>query len=1061
MGKYKLKETELPKSGYLPDTTTYEFSVDYVDQYTADIDVSQTVKEQVERAKFELIKVSTDMNQVAPVVDKAQFTAILEKYVKFYGGFDNAYEHINEFAEDEWCTFETDLDGHGISDFLAYGKYVVSETYVPDSDINRVEEFTVTIDENSDGAIKEVIANDSPFTAYIKMVKKDKKTGKTVTYSNATFELYKYDRATREWNLVQCKVGSKYYREWTTDDEGKCETETPLDAGTYRLVEKVIPQGFNELEDNLIFYVNSMNESVEYDLNWDAWITVEVENEQPTGRLIVDKSVLLREDIDKSLIDASDLSSIKFRLKANEDIIDYADGSIIYKKGQTIGEYNVDADGDLQIAELPMGSYTLQEISFLDGTVLNSEIYEVKFEQTDTKTKEYVIEKDIENETTLVEISKTDITGEKEIPGAKLQVIDENGSIVDEWISKKEPHTIEGLTVDKEYTLREEISAEGYVKATDIKFTVENISDTQKVQMKDEQVSVNKIDSDGESVIGAKLQVIDEDGNVIDSWTTDGNIHYVSNLEETKTYTLQEVKVPEPYVKATDVQFTVPSNKTNIDIEMVDKKVAILKTDVDGNPIEGAELYITDIDGNIIDEWTSTLEEHYIKGLEENKKYKVYEKTAPDNYVLIDEREFKVNTDKTTQIVKVVDEQVTVNKTDIDGNSLKGAKLQVLDKDEKVVDEWITDGEIHIVAGLKENESYILRECEAPEGMVRAADKEFTVPNNETNLEIELIDKVVEMTKLNIGGEEIEGAKMQVFDKDNNLVDEWTSSKEPHKINGLVENEKFRLHEEAASEGFVKATDIEFKVTDDKETQKVEMIDKIVDITKSDITTGEELEGAELEVTDENGNVIDKWTSSKEAHHVKGLEEGKKYKLTEKTAPYGYEIAETIEFEVSYDKETQLVEMKDKPILTTVKLVKADSNTKETIKSKFTFGIYEDPECTKLIQKIDSNIDEGTITFENLRYNVFYIKELKSPKGYRLSDKIVKLEINDKGVFADDQLLEKQDDVYSFVYYNELLPKINTGAILSNAILIGTTIISVVGIATGIIIMKKRNKEIE
>ena len=176
------------------------------------------------------------------------------------------------------------------------------------------------------------------------MIKKDKKTGKTVTYSNATFELYKYDKPTREWNLVQCKVGSKYYREWTTDNEGKCETETPLDAGTYRLVEKKIPQGFNELDDNLIFYVNSANESVEYDLNWDAWITVEVENEQPTGKLVVDKSVLLREDVDKSLIDASDLSSISFRLKANEDIIDYADGSVIYKKGEKIGEYNVDSE---------------------------------------------------------------------------------------------------------------------------------------------------------------------------------------------------------------------------------------------------------------------------------------------------------------------------------------------------------------------------------------------------------------------------------------------------------------------------------------------------------------------------------------------------------------------------------------------------------------------------------------------------------------------------------------------------------------------------------------------
>ena len=95
------------------------------------------------------------------------------------------------------------------------------------------------------------------------------------------------------------------------------------------------------------------------------------------------------------------------------------------------------------------------------------------------------------------------------------------------------------------------------------------------------------------------------------------------------------------------------------------------------------------------------------------------------------------------------------------------------------------------------------------------------------------------------------------------------------------------MHEEVAIGNYVKATDIEFKVTTDKETQKITMIDKLVEVTKTDITNGEELEGAELVVTDEDGNVIDEWTSTKEHHQVKGLEEGKTYILKETTAPYG------------------------------------------------------------------------------------------------------------------------------------------------------------------------------
>ena len=79
--------------------------------------------------------------------------------------------------------------------------------------------------------------------------------------------------------------------------------------------------------------------------------------------------------------------------------------------------------------------------------------------------------------------------------------------------------------------------------------------------------------------------------------------------------------------------------------------------------------------------------------------------------------------------------------------------------------------------------------------------------------------------------------------------------------------------------------------------------------------------------------------------------------------------------------------------------------------------------------------------------------------GYRLSEQVVKIEINDKGVFADGKSLEEKDNVYSFVYYNALLPVIQTGN-ESNYILLGSlTVISLLGIVGGNIILRKRNKE--
>ena len=387
------------------------------------------------------------------------------------------------------------------------------------------------------------------------------------------------------------------------------------------------------------------------------------------------------------------------------------------------------------------------------------------------------------------------------------------------------------------------------------------------------------------------------------------------------------------------------------------------------------------------------------------------------------------------------------------------SELKVFDKDGNIVDEWTSTNEAHKIKNLVEGETYTLHEEYAPEGYVIATDLEFTVSKDKETQKIEMIDKIVEMSKKDIAGNELEGATIIVTNtKTKNIIDKWVSGKEPHRIQGLIEGETYVMHEEIAIDGYVKATDIEFTVSKDKETQKIEMIDKVVLVSKTDLVTGEELPGAELEVTDKEGNVIDKWTSTNEPHHVTGLEEGKEYTLTEKTCPYGYEVAESINFVVTTDKETQLVEMKDMPILKTIKVIKADSETKETIKAKFKFGIYEDPECTKLIKEVKADKESGTVTFEDLRYGTYYIKETKAPFGYQLSDKVVKIEINNEGTFADGELLEDNDSICTFTYYNKLIPKIQTGSEMNYILLIGSAIISLLGITTGIVVLKRKNK---
>ena len=576
----------------------------------------------------------------------------------------------------------------------------------------------------------------------------------------------------------------------------------------------------------------------------------------------------------------SDLSGIEFKLTAKEDIIDYADGSKIYSKGQEVKTYNLEKNGCLKVESLPMGTYELEETKTLNGLVLNDKKYEIKFEQEDLIKKVYEVNEDISNDTTIFEFSKKDITGDNELEGAELSVIDENDNIIDTWTSTENTHKIEGLVVGKTYKLREEISPDGYVKATTIEFKVENTTEVQKV-------------------------------------------------------------------------------------EMIDKIVEISKQDVAGTELEGATLVVTN------------------------------------------------------------------NKT------------------KNIVDKWVSGKEPHKVSGLIEGEIYNLHEEIVVDGYVKASDIQFEVTYGKETQHIVMIDKIVTMSKVDIGGKEIEGAEIVVTDKDGNEIDSWISEKEAHIIKGLEEGKTYILHEKVAADGCVKASDIEFTVSMEKENEHIEMIDKIVKIVKTDLVTGDEIEGAKLQVIDENGNIIDEWTSTKEPHIVNGLEENQKYKLVEITAPYGYELTEEIEFVVTTDKETQLVEMKDMQILKDIKVIKIDSKTKEIIKEKFSFGIYEDEECNNLIKEVKSSKADGYVVFEDLRYGTYYIKETKSPSGYELSDKIVKLEINDNGVLVDGTLIEEKDSVYCFEFENTEIEVPNTGDSRYTKIFIfigGISVISLIGI---------------
>uniref|UniRef100_UPI00402A2B9C MSCRAMM family protein n=1 Tax=Ruminococcus bicirculans (ex Wegman et al. 2014) TaxID=1160721 RepID=UPI00402A2B9C len=184
------------------------------------------------------------------------------------------------------------------------------------------------------------------------------------------------------------------------------------------------------------------------------------------------------------------------------------------------------------------------------------------------------------------------------------------------------------------------------------------------------------------------------------------------------------------------------------------------------------------------------------------------------------------------------------------------------------------------------------------------------------------------MSKIDVYGEELIGAEMQLENANGEIVDEWTSDGTNHVVTELPAGD-YTLKEIAAPDGYVIATDIKFTVdvygnvtvenveataTSENGNPLVVMIDDTtkVQISKQDITTGEELPGAKLQVIDRDGNVVEEWVSTNEAHFIEGkLTAGKEYTLKEIIAPEGYEITNEIKFTVNADGTVTEVVMYD------------------------------------------------------------------------------------------------------------------------------------------------------
>ena len=849
----------------------------------------------------------------------------------------------------EYAVIRTDANGDATTGetALAFDDYTVAQLASGDDEITVTDQkYNVTISE--DGTVIQLQASNIPQTYFIRMVKKDADTGKLSTFNSAEFKIYQLEdvRGEEVNEYVTMKVGSVTYDTFRTasangaedlpsgtfyaagESAGSVTTPLKLESGLYRIEEVGTPDGF--ITTDAVEQVVRLSNISETDEEGNHFITVTISDPRAYGELVIN-DVIAETAADADLIPADILSKIEFTLTADEDIINPDDGTVLTKKGEvakdilgnTVGKFNLNAEGKATVSKIAFGSYTLTQTYIPDELAVNTETWDVDFVQAedDVTTQVYNVTLDIENKPTVVALSKKDVSGEGELAGASMQIVDgETDTVVAEYTTGEKVYTVKGLKRDNVYLMREIAAPNNgeYVKAKDVNFEVNDDGSSKTVTMIDKLVTLNKTDVNDSLVAGAEITITDAKGETVDVITTDGeNTFHIHNLTAGETYKVSETVVPDGYVKFNDFTFTVADDGKDQTLDIVNKIVSVSKVDAEGNPVSGADMIVITEDGAPVDNWTTDGTAHNVSGLEEGREYILRESSAPEGYVKANDITFTAegadeNGVKADQSIEMTDKKVTVTKKDVDGNFVTGAEITLTDRYGNVADKWTTGEEGYNPSNLVAGETYTVSETVVPAGYVKFNDFTFTVADDGKDQTLDLVNKIVSISKVDDEGNPVTGAEMAILDGEGNTVDSWTTDGTDHNASGLAEDGEYVLREVKAAEGYVRANDIAFTAdgADEeniKANQTVVMTDKqlVLNITDSE---GNPVEGVGVALIDKDGVTVDTWTSDETGKYAaSNLIVGETYTVSETATPAGYVKFNDFTFTVTDDGKDQTV----------------------------------------------------------------------------------------------------------------------------------------------------------
>lgn len=532
--------------------------------------------------------------------------------------------------------------------------FYVSETTDGQTYVYGEDEKGNHIGSSSDGNVHYYI-NNRPFDSYAQVVKKDADTGKNVSLNYATFKVQMLDEdekpvkdykkktiRTDENGYISMKVGSTWYSEFTTNsdnrisaggkfmnffasnrnyeenkdyDKAKVKLPVPLPASKYKLTEITAPDYFVIAKDSKVFEITSSNVSGN-DEDGEPVIEIEMSNKEVKGQVSVKKEgeVLTSVSKDKNgnLVfnyEVQGIAGAVYEVRAKEDVIDPADGSIMYKAGTVLDTITTGKNGVATSKKLPLSKLEIEEIKAPDGFTITHEIQYAELEYEDQNTELIfdsviyfnerqkldmsVMKKDSETKKPLAG-STFGVYAAEDIESATGKVVVEKGTLIELAISDNKGFV--DFNADyplSAYEIKEIKPSIGYVtnkgvleidgtyKGQDIpviEYQKEVLNEMTKVEVSKQDIT------DESEIEGALLTVYPkgQQGETFDTWVSgqdgkneDGTIkpHLIKGLEINKTYILHEESSPYGFALANDIEFKVSDTGEVQKVSMKDEIV--------------------------------------------------------------------------------------------------------------------------------------------------------------------------------------------------------------------------------------------------------------------------------------------------------------------------------------------------------------------------------------------------------------------------------------------------------------------------------------------------------